>query len=86
MHIVGPSRDSEIEMKAKDDMKELRALDATELKGKLSSTEEEMMNLRFRNAAGQLEQTAQLAQLRKRVARVKTVLKEVEALAQERQQ
>ena len=73
-------------MKAKDDLKELRGLDATELKGKLSSTEEELMNLRFRNAAGQLEQTAQLTQLRKRVARVKTVLKEVETLAQERQQ
>ena len=63
-------------MKRRDEIKELRSLSEEELNEKVSGLEEELMKLRFRHASGQLEQTAQLKSLRKRVARMKTLLAE----------
>lgn len=61
-------------MKSTDELKDLRALDRDGLSERLASTEHELMNIRFKQAAGQLEHTAQLRQLRKRVARIRTLL------------
>ncbi len=69
-------------MKTRDEIKELRGLKDSELADRALSTEEELMKLRFRHASGQLEQTAQLEKLRRRIARIKTVLREKKRAAQ----
>ena len=55
--------------------KELRDLDLDKLTEKLSQTEEELFKLRFQHATSQLEKTHRLPELRKDIARVKTVIK-----------
>lgn len=66
-------------MKTRDELIELRGLDEGELEEKVTSTEEELMNLRFRHASGQLEQTSQLKTLRRRVARMRGLISEKRA-------
>ena len=61
-----------------DKMKELRDLTADELTQKLAETKEELFNLRFQNATGQLDNYKRLNDLRKDVARLKTILREQE--------
>ena len=58
--------------------KELRNLSRSELEEKLTSLEQELFNLRFQKAAGQLGNTAILGKLKGDLARVKTILREVE--------
>ena len=58
--------------------KEIRALSADELLAKEKQYKEELFNLRFQQATGQLENTARLSQVRKKIARIKTVLSEKE--------
>jgi large subunit ribosomal protein L29 len=45
-----------------------------ELKEKLLDLRKEAFNMRFRTASGQLENTAQVRQVRRDIARIKTVL------------
>lgn len=59
-------------------IKEMRDLNAEDLKGKKGNLVEELFKLRFRHAAGQLDSTSALKQVRKDIARVKTVLREKE--------
>ena len=54
---------------------ELRDLPVDELKQKLSETKEELFNLRFQNATGQLDNYKRLNVLKKDVARIKTLLR-----------
>lgn len=63
-------------MKAKEELKEFRSLSALEIAERIRSTRQEMMNLRFRKASGQLAQSAQVSVLRRRIARLNTVLSE----------
>ena len=58
--------------------KELRDLSADELKEKEHGLSQELFNLRFQKATGQLGNTAMLWKTRKDLARVKTILKELE--------
>lgn len=62
---------------------EIRDLPVDEIERKLAETKEELFNLRFQNATGQLDNYKRLGQLRKEVARIKTILREHE-LAEER--
>ena len=57
-------------MKATD----LRAKSADELKDQLVGLRKEAFNLRFQAASGQLENTARVRQVRRDIARVKTIL------------
>lgn len=57
---------------------ELRDLSTEELKAKEEELSRELFNLRFRHASGQLENTARLKQVRKDLARVKTIIRERE--------
>ncbi|MBA2426972.1 MAG: 50S ribosomal protein L29 [Actinobacteria bacterium] len=57
---------------------ELRDLSVEELERRLIETKEELFNLRFQNATGQLDNYRRLRELRKDIARVKTVLREKE--------
>lgn len=58
--------------------KELRDLSVEELREKEQGLSQELFNLRFQKATGQLGNTAMLQLTRRDLARVKTVLKELE--------
>ena len=53
---------------------DLAELSMGELVDELKATKQEALNLRFRNATGQLENTARVRQVRRDIARIKTVL------------
>jgi large subunit ribosomal protein L29 len=53
---------------------EVRDLDVQELEKRLADTRRELFNLRFQHATGQLENTGQLKEVRKNIARLLTVL------------
>ena len=57
---------------------ELRELPDDELHVRIDSAKEELFNLRFQLATGQLDNTARLKELRHDVARLATVLRERE--------
>jgi large subunit ribosomal protein L29 len=57
---------------------ELRAMDAEALEDKLKEAKEELFNLRFQNATGQLDNTARLKTVRREIARIYTVVRERE--------
>ena len=61
-------------MKAKD----IRNLNDSELNNKLASLKEELFNLRFQHATGQLDNPLKIKEVKKDYARVKTVLRERE--------
>ena len=58
--------------------KELRDLKSEELIVKLNDFKSELFSLRFQLATGQLENTARISQVRKSIARMKTVIRERE--------
>lgn len=66
-----------------DQSKELHELTADALSQRLAEAKEELFNLRFQLATGQLDNTARLGQARREVARVHTVLREREIAAAE---
>jgi large subunit ribosomal protein L29 len=55
---------------------ELKEMSEAELRQKEKDLTAELFNLRFQHATGQLENTQRLPQVRKDVARVKTVLRQ----------
>ncbi len=55
---------------------DLRAKSQDELKDELVNLNKEAFNLRFQAASGQLENTARVNQVRKDIARIKTILSE----------
>ena len=57
---------------------EIRDLPADELEQRLADTKEELFNLRFQNATGQLDNYSRLAELKRDIARIKTVLRQRE--------
>jgi large subunit ribosomal protein L29 len=57
---------------------ELRNLDDAELTSKLREAKEELFNLRFQGATGQLENHGRLRAVRKDIARIYTILRERE--------
>ena len=57
---------------------ELRNLDDAELVQKLRDSKEELFNLRFQGATGQLENHGRLRAVRKDIARIYTILRERE--------
>jgi large subunit ribosomal protein L29 len=57
---------------------ELRNLQIGELATKLDDSHQELFNLRFQKATGQLANTSRRKQVRKDIARIKTILRERE--------
>jgi large subunit ribosomal protein L29 len=57
---------------------EIRALNNEELLTKLEEAHEELFNLRFRLATRQLGNHREIPRLKKRIARIKTILRERE--------
>ena len=65
-------------MKAKD----IRDMNATELDQKLAGLKDELFNLRFQLATGQLENPMRIKDVKKSIARIKTIQREQELKAQ----
>ena len=59
-------------MKAAD----VRARSVDELTDEVETLSKEIFNLRFQRASGQLENTARVRQVRRNIARIKTILGE----------
>ena len=57
---------------------EIKNLTDEELSAKLSELKTELFNLRFRHASGQLENPMQINLVKKDIARVKTVIRDIE--------
>ena len=59
-------------------LEDLRKLTSPELEVKIKEAKEELFNLRFQQATGNLEKPSRIKDLRHLVARLKTVLRERE--------
>ena len=57
---------------------EIRELSAEELQAKLTSCKEELFNLRFSHAINQLDNPKKIAEVKKTIARIKTIIHERE--------
>ena len=57
---------------------DIRAMTDDELQDELSSTRNELMNLRFRVATMQLANTNEIRKARKRIARINTIIRQRE--------
>lgn len=57
-------------------VKEIRELTTAEMLDKEKQLKEELFNLRFQLATGQLENTVRIKEVRQSIARIKTVLRE----------
>ena len=61
-------------MKRNDKMKEFQKLTTEEINVKIVEAKEELLKLRMKQSIGTLENTARINELRKDVARLKTIL------------
>ncbi|MBI4546822.1 MAG: 50S ribosomal protein L29 [Ignavibacteriae bacterium] len=57
---------------------EIRELPAQELRKRIKDEEENLMNLKFQKATSQLESPIKIRTIRRDIARMKTVLREIE--------
>lgn len=65
-------------MKTKEFMNQLNDMSVEELTHLENEYRDELFNLRFQLATGQLENTARIKTVRKAIARIRTVLKQEE--------
>ncbi len=63
--------------------REIRNLSQTEIARRLDEAHQELFNLRFQYATGQLKNTTRLSQVRREIARLRTILRERELAAAE---
>ena len=62
--------------------KEIRDMNAAEMNQKIAGLKEELFNLRFQIATGQLENPMRIREVKKAIARIKTIQRESEIKAQ----
>lgn len=62
----------------KSNVNELRRLNDAELQKQLDDSYQEMFNLRFQNASGQVKNPNRFKQVRRQIARIKTLQRERE--------
>ena len=60
------------------ELKKMRDMTEVELNTELSKMKKELFNLRFQHATGQLENPVQMRELKRNIARVKTIIREKE--------
>lgn len=60
---------------------EIRNLSQAEVARHLDEAHQEMFNLRFQSATGQMKNTARLTEVRQEIARLRTILRERELAA-----
>ncbi|KFG68223.1 50S ribosomal protein L29 [Microvirga sp. BSC39] len=68
-------------MKSKQRASDLKAMSADQLSDELLNLKKEQFNLRFQRATGQLENTGRVREVRRDVARVKTLQRQKAAAA-----
>ena len=61
----------------------LAEMNLAELVDELRATKHEALNLRFRNATGQLDNTAEIKRVRRQIARINTLIRQREIAAAE---
>jgi large subunit ribosomal protein L29 len=66
--------------RTKDDLQDM---DLGRLIEELRATKHEALNLRFRNATGQLDNTAEIKKTRRQIARINTLIRQREIAAAE---
>jgi large subunit ribosomal protein L29 len=57
---------------------DLAEMDLRALVEELRATKQEALNLRFRNATGQLDNTAEISRVRRQIARINTFIRQRE--------
>ena len=62
---------------------ELAEMNLGDLIDELRETKQEALNLRFRNATGQLDNTAEIKRVRRQIARINTLIRQREIAAAE---
>ncbi len=60
-------------MKSTQRLSDLKVMSTDQLQDELLKLKKEQFNLRFQRATGQLENTARVTQVRKEIARIKTL-------------
>ncbi len=68
-------------MKTKQRFSDLRTMTPDQLQDELLSLKKEQFNLRFQRATGQLENTSRVREVRKDIARVRTLQRQKPAAA-----
>ena len=68
-------------MKSKQRASDLNAMSTDQLSDELLNMKKEQFNLRFQRATGQLENTGRVREVRKDIARVKTLQRQKSAAA-----
>jgi large subunit ribosomal protein L29 len=66
-------------MKSNDRLTDLKALSAEALQDELLKLKKEQFNLRFQRATGQLENTSRVREVRRDIARLRTVARQKRA-------
>jgi len=66
-------------VKSKTYLDELTKKSGTELAEELVAAKKELFNLRFQNATNQLDNTSRINEVRKNIARIKTVISQQKA-------
>jgi large subunit ribosomal protein L29 len=62
---------------------DIKDMEIAELQEELVATKHEALNLRFRHATGQLENTAEISAARRQIARINTLIRQREIAAAE---
>ena len=57
---------------------EIREMSLEEMQRKVADLKEELFNLRFQHGVGQLENSSKLKQVKRDIARVRTIIRETE--------
>lgn len=65
-------------MKSNKYVEELKAKSAAELNEELVAAKKELFNLRFQHVTGQLENPVKMREVKREIARVKTIIREKE--------
>lgn len=60
------------------ELKKMREMTEVELNNELAKMKKELFNLRFQHVTGQLENPVKMRELKKDIARVKTIIREKE--------
>ena len=61
-------------MKTSEFVKELKSQSVADLQAQLVEAKKELFNLRFQNATNQLDNTSRIKEVKRNIARIKTVL------------
>ncbi len=65
------------------ELKKMRELNVAELQTELEKNKKELFNLRFQHVTGQLENPVQMREVKRQIARIKTIIREKQLADQE---